>query len=537
MSTSFSFDGKDYVLTFNDEFNGSALRVNDGVGDDDIWATTFSPGWDDLHFLAQNNERQYYVDPSRETLTSPFTMVDGKVNIKATQLTEAEQALAQGQQYSSGLLTTQMSFSATSGYVEMRADMPAQQGFWSSFWMLPLDGGWTSEIDIAEVLGHDTDTLHTNFWIEGEPDSQAVQVDGSDGFHTYGLMWTKNQVQWLYDGQVVRTLDRGLSEDMFLAISLAVGGFAGSVDGTTDFSDTMKIDYVRVYELENDPHRNAAIEFDAYTAQSDAYATSHGEILRGTQFDDEIDAGAGRDKVYGRLGDDLIDGSTGNDRLYGGGNDDHLIGGIGHDRLFGGYGHDEVHGGIGTDRMFGYSGNDLLTGGRGFDRLFGNVGDDQLFGDEQRDDLFGGKGNDQLFGGKGKDELFGNGDDDALFGGEFDDKLVGGYGSDTLDGGSGTDHIWGGTFNGDGVSDVFVFNAGNDKDVIHDFTVGVDKIDLSSIDLTWDALQGAMTDNGWATNLNLEAITGSKDDLMVLARVDAVDLTENDFILQTISGG
>ena len=81
-------------------------------------------------------------------------MKDGAVEIKASQLTAEESTLAQGQNYSSGLLTSQMTFTADSGYVEIRADMPEQQGFWSSLWMLPIDGGWTASREPGLCVAH-----------------------------------------------------------------------------------------------------------------------------------------------------------------------------------------------------------------------------------------------------------------------------------------------------------------------------------------------------------------------------------------------
>ncbi|MEM7060739.1 MAG: family 16 glycosylhydrolase [Pseudomonadota bacterium] len=530
MATSFKLNDKDYVLTFNDEFNDESLRLFDGQ-EGGIWATTFSPGWDDLHFLSQNNEQQYYVDPNRDALTSPFAMSNGNVEIKATELTAEQSVLAQGQGYSSGLLTSEMTFSADSGYVEIRADMPGQQGFWSSLWMLPVDGGWTSEIDIAEVLGHDPDTLYTNVWEQGVPDSEAITVDGSDGFHTYGLLWTEGLIQWYFDGDVVREVNASLNEDMYLALSLAIGGFAGDTDESTDFDDVMKIDYVRVYELEDDPDRNDAIEMDGFVPNTNGFGSNLSEMLRGTMFDDVLDAGAGRDKVYGRQGDDLIAGGTGNDRLFGGADEDTLDGSIGHDRLFGGYGSDLLEGGSGTDKLFGFEGADEMYGGRGYDRLFGEKGDDVLYGNEQRDDLFGGKGSDELHGGMGTDELFGNADDDMLFGGSGADKLVGGAGSDTLSGDNGDDNLWGGTFKGDNVTDRFIYNSGGGKDVIHDFTVGVDLVDLSDMNLVWVQLLEVASYDGWSTRLDFASLGGGQNDALVLVDVTLDDLNAEDFIL------
>lgn len=45
-------------------------------------------------------------------------------------------------------------------------------------------------------------------------------------------------------------------------------------------------------------------------------------------------------------------------------------------------------------------------------------------------------------------------------------------------GGEGNDYIWGGNWFGDNVVDIFVFVVGSGKDIIYDFEVIYDQIDL-----------------------------------------------------------
>src|SRR5262249_3818443 len=78
----------------------------------------------------------------------------------------------------------------------------------------------------------------------------------------------------------------------------------------------------------------------------------------------------------------------------------------------------------------------------------------------------GDDGNDRLVGGSNADHLFGSEGNDRLIGGAGNDRLDGGLGVDTLPGGPGRDH--------------FVFDTGlTNVDVITDFQVNVDKIELS----------------------------------------------------------
>ncbi|WP_231385604.1 cadherin domain-containing protein, partial [Vibrio cholerae] len=96
--------------------------------------------------------------------------------------------------------------------------------------------------------------------------------------------------------------------------------------------------------------------------------------------------------------------------------------------------------------------------------------DDQLFGGEGNDILFGQGGHDRLDGGVGKDTLYGGSGNDTLIGGNDNDILIGGLGNDILTGGSG--------------EDLFKWVDGDldgSTDLITDFTIHQDKIDLSDL--------------------------------------------------------
>lgn len=445
--TSQMINGQEYVLTFNDEFNDMEDNFWDGMGSDGVWSTSFSPHLDDTRYLADNNEKQYYVDASfdEETpdLVSPFTETGGNLEIQATPLTAQQKQQADGQTYSSGLLTSEMSFKAKSGYIEMHADIPAQTGFWTAFWLLPADGDWTSEIDVFEVLGHNGETVHTNIWVEGVADELAINDTGAgDGFHTYGLMWDDTGTKWYIDGVLVRESSVTVTEEMFLATGLAVEGWAGATDETTDFNDTFKIDYIRVYELESDNDRNEAIMDGQFASQK--LHSKADDVMFGSRWTDYLTGDGDANKMYGKKGDDILDGAGG------------------------------------SDELFGQTGDDVLSGGSG------------------------------------------------------NDKLIGGKGEDKLIAGSGTDHLWGGKWKEDGSEDVFVFDTDSDKNFIHDFEVGVDKIDLSATSMSWDTLLDVFQDHGWASKIGLQAVGGDYGDMIYLVGIATSDLREDDFILNDL---
>ena len=178
-----------------------------------------------------------------------------------------------------------------------------------------------------------------------------------------------------------------------------------------------------------------------------------------------------------------LDGTTGANTLIGGlGNDDLLSYG-GKDFLDGGAGDDEIIGDIGNQKMLGGDGNDLFDPRSGRDFVNGGAGVDtvlyELSAIEVTVDL-GLKGAQKSKGDAKGDKLIsienliGSSHNDKLTGNGLANELTGGEGRDILKGGGGAD-----AFIYTGVSDSPAFNP--NRDVILDFAVGVDKIDLSAI--------------------------------------------------------
>jgi Ca2+-binding RTX toxin-like protein len=137
------------------------------------------------------------------------------------------------------------------------------------------------------------------------------------------------------------------------------------------------------------------------------------------------------------------------------------------------------------DKLTGNAQANELKGEGGNDRLDGGAGNDTLRGAAGNDTEIGGAGNDRMAGGGGNDTLNGNAGNDSMFGEDGDDVLTGGLGKDTMNGGRG--------------GDAFTFNTaaeigkGAARDIIQDFTHGVDEIDLANLpgNLTFLAGKGA----------------------------------------------
>ncbi|MBN3890899.1 MAG: phytase [Nostoc sp. JL31] len=226
-------------------------------------------------------------------------------------------------------------------------------------------------------------------------------------------------------------------------------------------------------------------------------------------------------------GADFVEGAEGNTILAGNGDDTVLAGN-----------NSSVSGEDGSDRIFigqngpvqntsadGGSGDDVITvvEASGSNSLFGAAGDDTLTVIEgSRQSLFGGSGNDsirsggsnnRLYGGSGDDKLFSN-VNDSLFGGAGDDVLFAGQqGGDRLSGGTGVDQFW-------------IANASlpTSKNIVTDFTVGIDKIGLGGIGVTqFNALTLLQQGNNTIVKIG-------NTELVSLTGITSNTLTANDFI-------
>jgi Ca2+-binding RTX toxin-like protein len=162
-----------------------------------------------------------------------------------------------------------------------------------------------------------------------------------------------------------------------------------------------------------------------------------------------------------------LTGTAGDDVLLAGGGDNLLNAGDGNDVLTAGNGNNQLHGGAGNDLLFSGLGSDLLDGGDGIDTASyahasaGVVVNLGLLGAQNT-------------GGAGLDTLTGI---ENLIGSTFDDTLIGNSNANTLTGGLGNNTLTGG-----GGADTFQWLHGNSgHDVVTDFTLGTDKLDLSQL--------------------------------------------------------
>jgi len=244
---------EDYSLKWQDEFDGSELNRKD-------WNVELHQrGW-------VNNEMQEYVDSAEN-----IQVKDGKLILRPV-TKNAKKNL-----YTSGRVNTQGKHDFKYGIFECRAKFPAGKGFLPAFWMMPTEesfyGQWPrcGEIDIAEVLGHDTSTVfgtihYGNPHHESQGKSNLGKTAFSDDFHNFACEWEPGRISWyvdgkLYhtendwftksDGQKARPYPAPFNQPFYIILNLAVGGnWPGSPEKNATYIDgaTFEIDYVRVYQ-------------------------------------------------------------------------------------------------------------------------------------------------------------------------------------------------------------------------------------------------------------------------------------------------
>lgn len=240
-------------VTWQDEFNGPAgTPLDQSKWKFDIGGHGFG-----------NNEQQYYTDSTSNVVQDGT----GNLAITARRDNPNNYQCHYGRcEYTSGRILTADRFTQRYGRFEARLKIPKGQGIWPAFWMLGSDIGsnpWpnSGEIDIMENVGKEPNTvygtLHGPGYSGGESISRSRTIGQplGDAFHTYAVEWSPNQIIWFLDGAEFARLgpndlggDRWVFDHpFFMILNVAVGGnWPGYPDASTQFPQTMLVDYVRV---------------------------------------------------------------------------------------------------------------------------------------------------------------------------------------------------------------------------------------------------------------------------------------------------
>ncbi|PKO33209.1 MAG: hypothetical protein CVU34_14360 [Betaproteobacteria bacterium HGW-Betaproteobacteria-7] len=262
-----SFVPTGYRLVFGDDFDDPDLgRINENATGGRPGAPAWRSRYRHERRTAINQEKQIYMDPrftgsTKQPLgVQPFAIAGGSLQIRAERADpEKLSPYIWNRAYTSGCITSELTHWQTYGYFEMRARLPRGKGFWPAFWLLPKRATWPPEIDVFEASGtrpyaikHGAierprvATSAAGMWIDGI-------IDSSDGFHIYGLEWTRDNIVFFIDGsKSFEYGPHGIHEDMYLLANLALGShdpnWIPNPDQTTPFPGLYEIDYIRAYQ-------------------------------------------------------------------------------------------------------------------------------------------------------------------------------------------------------------------------------------------------------------------------------------------------
>ncbi|MEO0774957.1 MAG: family 16 glycosylhydrolase [Bacteroidota bacterium] len=257
-----------WVLRWSDEFEGEAI-------DESVWTKTH-------HGNPHNGELQFYTPRPENIVVS-----DGSLKLIARRETYTGQGPGMDapatRQYTSGKIESYGKWSVRYGKIEARMKLPRGKGTWPAFWLLGdniFDSGigWPrcGEIDIMEH-GQDFDHLGGAIHTEAYNHLQGTQITGTyaiddydTDFHTYGLIWDQDQLQFYVDASPYLTITKDntgnreaewpFDQPFWLILNHAVGGAWGGTPDDAQYPHTVEIDWVRVYEDQPLTHTQAPPE-------------------------------------------------------------------------------------------------------------------------------------------------------------------------------------------------------------------------------------------------------------------------------------
>jgi beta-glucanase (GH16 family) len=183
-----------WVLAFSDEFAGTSL-------DTSKWADTSSAEADGGHGNKDNGQLEW-------NQAANCTVSGGELVMTARRQASTGPSGAR-YDWTSCLLTSTPSFAFRYGFVEERAVLPAQRGFWPAFWTWQAPGvdAAPAETDVYEYSSANRYELDlTQRADEAGTCRWHPRFDPAAGWHTYGAAIEPSGTVWYVDGtEVCRT--------------------------------------------------------------------------------------------------------------------------------------------------------------------------------------------------------------------------------------------------------------------------------------------------------------------------------------------
>ncbi|WP_158820727.1 carbohydrate-binding protein [Granulicella sp. S156] len=261
-----------YAPQWCQEFNGAA-----GSPDTTVWNFDLgnNSGWGNNEVEVYCGPPGYAGNPSQcpttfSTSTAPvYTDGNGHLVI---------QPINVGGTWISGRMNTEGLENFQYGIIEASIQVPntTSQGLWPAFWSLgsnigtvgwPTSGeadfmeDWSTQVDSGPGPAGFKSTIHTALTggdgvgdVYDLPSGQATDT----AYHTYGIIWTPNEMQFFIDDPATpfftttpSSLPSGdtwpFNANIFLLLNVAVGGTLGGSTANLSNPQPMMVDYVRYY--------------------------------------------------------------------------------------------------------------------------------------------------------------------------------------------------------------------------------------------------------------------------------------------------
>lgn len=275
----------DWQLVFEDDFNGNQLDLN-------IWQTR---PWAQGAYYGNNGTTQEFntlenaiVENGVLKIITDKKLLQAKAVSWKPDSVILEDGLPNLRQYNytSANLWTKKAFEY--GKFEARVKVPKGKGLWPAFWL--YGGAHWNEIDIFEFW-NETNFLgifspkklskihHMNAWLDYNQEgigkhceAKYKDEDFSNDFHVFTLVWEKNKMEWLVDGELKYIVYQYYTnklepveceifsgteyifnkifphQPLSIIFNTAVQTKRNAPNASTPFPSVMEIDWVRCYQ-------------------------------------------------------------------------------------------------------------------------------------------------------------------------------------------------------------------------------------------------------------------------------------------------
>jgi beta-glucanase (GH16 family) len=227
----------EWRLVFSDEFEGSSLDLSK-------WTDTSSAEADHGHGNKDNDQLEWNHAANCAVAGGELAMTARREAFIAPSGTTYA--------WTSCLLSTAPSYAFRYGFIEERAVLPAQKGFWPAFWTWQASGVETHiethiETDVYEFYSANRRVLHLTQHSGRRGDCRwRSGFDPAAGWHTYGASIEPSGTVWYVDGvEVCRTnaTSGGMTN---IITNLAVHAAEPPLSGVT--TEVKRVDYVRAWQ-------------------------------------------------------------------------------------------------------------------------------------------------------------------------------------------------------------------------------------------------------------------------------------------------